>query len=162
MQLTHTDWTDWAHRMSATASKTAQEVIAKLRRTLQGADEDDVARQAEHYVPADTKELRITVDRERQSGINALPWPLIFFMALQSGAGIWWAATTTANLNNLNTTVLYRQDQTDKNVTSIKTEVENRIETMRRELEQKVDINNVYVNKLTNALSQRGIAIPDK
>jgi hypothetical protein len=162
MQLTHTDWTDWAHRMSATASKTAQEVIAKLRRTLQGADEDDVARQAEHYVPADTKELRITVDRERQSGINALPWPLILFMALQSGAGIWWAATTTANLNNLNTTVLYRQDQTDKAVAGIKSDLENRMDTARRELSQKVDLNDAYITTLTNAMSRAGIPVPDR
>jgi hypothetical protein len=157
MQLTHTDW---AHRMSTTASKTAQEVINKLRRTLSGVDEDDLSRQTEHYVPADTKELRITVDRP--TGLNALPWPLILFMAAQSVAGIWWAATTTANLANLNTTILYRQDQTDKAVAAFKADLESRMEAARRELSQKVDLNDAYITTLTNAMSRAGISVPDR
>jgi hypothetical protein len=153
---------DQARHFVTFVQQTAEGVIEKLSRRLQGADPDDVARTTEHYVPGDARELKITVERERPTGVNALPWPLILFMAAQTGLGIWWAATTTANLSNLNTTVLYRMDQSDKNITTVKSEIENRIEAMRREFENKVDVNNAYVNKLANSLGQHGITMPER
>jgi hypothetical protein len=153
---------DQARHFLTFVQQTAEGVIEKLSRRLQGADPDDVARTTEHYVPGDARELKITVERERPTGVNALPWPLILFMAAQTGLGIWWAATTTANLSNLNTTVLYRMDQTDKNMGAIKGELESKIDRVRSELEQKLDANNAYVNKLTNVISEARLKVPDR